>query len=92
MIKNFAEIPEKEYRPEVRWWLAEGFHTDETLRREMQHLDDMGMGAIEFLAMDEHGIDEAVYGWGSEEWVHDSELLVEEAADRKMGVIISKSR
>lgn len=86
MIKNFAEIPEKEYRPGVRWWLAEGFHTDETLRKEMQQLDDMGMGSIEFLAMDEHGIDETVYGWGSEEWVHDSHLLVEEAANRGMGV------
>ena len=24
--------PSIEYRPEVRWWLAEGLHTDETPR------------------------------------------------------------
>ena len=27
-------------------------HTDQTLKNEMQMLDDMGMGAIEFLAME----------------------------------------
>lgn len=86
-FKNeFAEVPEKQYRPDVRWWLAEGLHTDETLEHEMQLLDDAGFGAIEFLAMEEPGADSTVYGWGSEEWVHDSQTLVREAADRGMGV------
>jgi len=86
MNQDFSQVPEKQYRPEVRWWLAEGMHTDRTLRNEMQQLEDMGMGAIEFLAMDEPGLDDSLYGWGSEEWVHDSHLLVEEAANRQMGV------
>ena len=30
--------------------------------------------------------DSALYGWGSEEWVHDSQLLVAEATQRSMGV------
>lgn len=86
VLDSFAQIPEKEYRPEFRWWLAEGMHTDVTLHKEMQQLDEMGIGAVEFLAMDEWGIEDSDYGWGSEEWVHDSHLLVEEAAKRKMGI------
>ena len=31
ITKNQLKKPDKQYRPEVRWWLAEGFHTDETL-------------------------------------------------------------
>ena len=91
MINHFAQTPEKQYRPEVRWWRAEGMHTDETLRHEMQQLEDMGMGAIEFLAMDEPGTDDTVYSWGSEERVHDSHLLIEEAANRNMGVSMTGS-
>ena len=86
MDKNFRQVPEKQYRPDVRWWLAEGLHTDQTLKNEMQQLDDMGMGAMEFLAMTEPGADSKLYGWGSEEWVHDTHTLVKEAADRNMGV------
>jgi hypothetical protein len=78
--------PEKEFWPEVRWWLAEGFHTDQTLRAEIQRIHNAGFGAIEFLAMDEHGADSSRYGWGSEEWVHDSQLLVSEATRLGMGV------
>ena len=72
MDKNFKQVPEKQYRPDVRWWLAEGMHTDQTLKNEMQMLDDMGMGAIEFLAMEDPGADSKLYGWGAEEWVHDT--------------------
>ena len=50
MDKNFKQRGTgKQYRPDVRWWLAEGMHTDQTLKNEMRMLDDMGMGAIEFL-------------------------------------------
>lgn len=85
---NFEKLvtPDKKYRPDVRWWLAEGLHTDLTLKNEVASLDESGFGAIEFLAMDEPGADSSVYGWGSEEWVHDSQLLVEEATKRDMGV------
>ena len=82
----FSKPPEREYCPDVRWWLAEGMHTDATLKHEMQMLDEMGMGAIEFLAMEEPGADSRLYGWGSEEWVHDTHTLVAEATERDMGV------
>ena len=66
-----------EYRPELRWWLAEGLHTDRTLRSEIEAAHRLGFGGMEFLAMDEGAIDHARYGWGSEEWVHDSAIVVE---------------
>ena len=36
--------------------------------------------------MDEAAIDHARYGWGSEEWVHDSQIVVEETTRRGMSV------
>ncbi|MGW0704443.1 glycosyl hydrolase [Streptomyces sp. NPDC002643] len=78
--------PPIEYRPELRWWLAEGLHTDVTLRREVEQAFRLGFGGLEFLAMDEEGIDHSRYGWGSEEWVHDSELIVRETTERGMSV------
>lgn len=78
--------PDIKYWPDVRWWLAEGFHTDETLKKEISDLHDTGFGAVEFLAMEEPGADSKLYGWGSEEWVHDSHTIVEETTKRNMGV------
>ena len=34
-LVRLVRNPPIEYRPEVRWWLAEGLHTDETLRYEI---------------------------------------------------------
>jgi hypothetical protein len=78
--------PPIEYRPELRWWLAEGLHTDETLRYEIDSAHRLGFGGMEFLAMDEGNIDHSRYGWGSEEWVHDSQIVVEETTKRDMSV------
>jgi hypothetical protein len=77
--------PAMEYKPDVRWWLAEGFHTDETLKNDIRMIHDAGFGAVEFLAMDEHGVDHAKYGWGSEEWVHDTHTVIRETTGRGMG-------
>ena len=83
-VKEFKQ-PGMEYRPEVRWWLAEGFHTDETLKNDIKMIAEAGFGAAEFLAMDEEGADSAHYGWGSEEWVHDTHTVIQEATERGLG-------
>jgi hypothetical protein len=85
-LQKWLSRPPIEYWPDVRWWLAEGFHTDQTLKNDIQMLYDAGFGAVEFLAMDEPGADHALYGWGSEEWVHDSQTVVRETTERGMGV------
>jgi alpha-L-rhamnosidase len=85
-LVRLIKHPSIEYRPELRWWLAEGLHTDETLRYEIDTAYRLGFGGMEFLAMDEGNIDHARYGWGAEEWVHDSQLVVEETTRRNMSV------
>src|SRR3954467_14918725 len=82
LIKN----PPIEYRPELRWGLAEGLHTDETLRYEIDTAHRLGVGGLGFLATDGSGIDDSRYGWGAEEWVHDAQIVVEETAKRNMSV------
>lgn len=84
-VRNLQDPP-IEYRPELRWWLAEGLHTDETLRFEIDAAHRLGFGGMEFLAMDEAAIDHSRYGWGSEEWVHDSAIVLEETTVRGMSV------
>ncbi|MEW1835983.1 glycosyl hydrolase [Microbacterium sp. NPDC079995] len=78
--------PPIEVRPEVRWWLAEGLHTDATLRSEVASAHRLGFGGMEFLAMEEEGIDHSRYGWGAEEWIHDSAVVVRETTSRGMAV------
>jgi alpha-L-rhamnosidase len=78
--------PPIEARPELRWWLAEGLHTDATLRFEIDTAHRLGFGGMEFLAMDEEAVDHSRYGWGAEEWVHDSQVVVEELTRRGMAV------
>ena len=85
-LAKLIRDPAIEFRPELRWWLAEGLHTDETLRREVDTAHRLGFGGMEFLAMDEGEIDHSRYGWGAEEWVHDSQIVVEETTRRNMSV------
>ncbi|WP_270739940.1 glycosyl hydrolase [Massilioclostridium coli] len=86
-MNGLFQNPVMEYRPEIRWWLAEGSHTDETLKESIQELYQDGYGAIEFVTLDESSyLDNATYAWGSEEWVHDSHLIVEECTKLGMGV------
>ena len=86
ITKEELRNPSKEFRNAVRWWLAEGFHTDETLKHEVEILDEAEIGAVEIVALEELGADSSLYGWGSEEWVHDSQLLFEETTKRNMGI------
>ncbi len=89
LFKEKLKNPAIEYWPEVRWWLAEGFHTDRTLKKDIQMMHDAGFGAAEFLAMEEAGADSSRYGWGSEEWVHDSQLVIREVTRKNMGASVT---
>jgi hypothetical protein len=88
-IKTWLKKPPIEYWPELRWWLAEGFHTDETLKKDIQMIYDAGFGAAEFLAMDEQGADSSLYGWGSEEWAHDTQTIIRETTEKQMGASLT---
>lgn len=80
---------ETEYRPDVRWWLAEGLNTDKTLEKNVQEIYDSGFGAAEFLAMPEPGADSSVYGWGSEEWTNDTMHIIRTATKLGLGFSVT---
>ncbi|MCL2165277.1 MAG: hypothetical protein FWH55_13040 [Oscillospiraceae bacterium] len=86
MLHRELDDPGLGYAIEARWWLAEGSHTDQTLKDGVKALHDAGYGAFEFVTLNETGIDKQRYSWGSEEWSHDSALLIEEATKYGMGV------
>ena len=80
--------PEMKYRPYARWWLAEGSHTDETLKESVQELYDDGYGGIEFVTLDESQyLDNETYAWGSPEWIHDTKVIIEEC--NRLGMSVS---
>ncbi|MCI8497680.1 MAG: hypothetical protein HFE85_05465 [Clostridiales bacterium] len=81
--------PENEYRPGVRWWMAEGTHTDETLQEEMKAIAESGFGAVEFLAMNVYGSNSSTYGWGSDEWTNDTKLLIKTATEYGLGFSVT---
>lgn len=79
---------EMKYRPYARWWLAEGSHTDTTLRESIKELYDAGYGGIEFVTLDESKyLDDKSYAWGSAEWIHDTKVIIQEC--QKYGMSVS---
>jgi hypothetical protein len=85
---KYAE-PEMSYRPYARWWLAEGSHTDETLKESVKELYEAGFGGVEFVTLTSEAeyLDDETYGWGSPEWIHDSQLIISEC--QKYGMSVS---
>ena len=87
MESQYAQA-EMKYRPYARWWLSEGLHTDTTLKEAIHDLYESGYGGIEFVTLDESAyLDDATYGWGSPEWIHDTQLIVSEC--QKLGMSVS---
>ena len=84
-LKEKIASPDIEYWPEVRWWLPGGLNIDSTLREEVKKIHDKGFGATEFLALPDYGAPNDRYGWGSEEWIHDSKVIIEEDTKYGMG-------
>ncbi len=91
MIRYFMEEPGKEVsRPEITM-VARGGECKRigTLRpREgkWHGRDGHGRGWSVLWRWRNREADPKLYGWGSEEWVHDSRLLIGEAAKRGLGI------
>lgn len=85
--KFSADSLSMENRPQVRWWLDEGYHTDETLKEAVNNLYNQGYGGVELLCLNDSSLDNSIYGWGTEEWKHDLLVIVEECG--KLGMSVS---
>jgi len=88
LVENYADS-DIEHRTEVRWWMCEGGHTDETLLEELQAMYDAGFRGVELCQLDVSGMNEAEWGLGSEQWNHDFHLVVNKALDLGMTVGIT---
>lgn len=78
--------PEMEYQPEMRWWLAEGSHTKETLRHSVRELYAAGFRAVELITRTDAVLDKTRWGWGGEAWNENCRVILEEATELGMGV------
>ncbi|MBQ8827754.1 MAG: hypothetical protein IJZ90_01250, partial [Clostridia bacterium] len=89
LTKKYSDI-EIANKTEVRWWLAQGLHTDETLLEEIQAIYDAGFRGVEICQLTDPGnIDESKYAYGSEEWDHDLKLIMNKALDLGLTVSIT---
>ena len=88
METKFAE-PEMKNRPYADGGWQKCSHTDETLRESVKELYDEGFGGVEFVTLTSEAefLDDATYGWGSPEWIHDTKVIIEEC--KKYGMSVS---
>lgn len=78
--------PELEFKPEVRWWLSEGAHTEQTIKESVKEIADSGFGGIEFAMLNESRVDASKFAYGSQEWVNDVKLIISEATKYGLGI------
>lgn len=80
--------PDRIYSSDVRWWLGEAAHTDETLLEEIQALYDAGFRGVE-LCMQTDNAPDADYAYGSEMWTHKWNLIMNKMLDLGMAVYLT---
>ncbi|MBR5219864.1 MAG: hypothetical protein IKV66_02650, partial [Clostridia bacterium] len=83
---SHADITE---RTDVRWWMAAGMHTDETLREELRAMYEAGFSGVELCQLADRTIDETVYGYGGAQWENDVKLILNTALDYGMSVSLT---
>ena len=88
LVEDYADS-DIEHRTEVRWWMAEGGHTDQTLEEEVQAMYDAGFRGVELCQLNVGGMDASVWGYGSEQWNHDLQTVLNKCMDLGMTVGIT---
>ncbi|MFU8874430.1 glycosyl hydrolase [Micromonospora sp. SL4-19] len=81
--------PDRIYSTDVRWWLGDASHTDETLLEEIQALYDGGFRGVELCMQNDSGAPDATYGYGSAMWTHKWNLVMNKLLDLGMGVYLT---
>ncbi|MPV50908.1 LPXTG cell wall anchor domain-containing protein [Pseudactinotalea sp. HY160] len=81
--------PDRVYSTDVRWWLGDASHTDETLLEEIQALYDGGFRGVELCMQNDSAASDQVYGYGTEMWAHKWNLMMNKLLDLGMGVYLT---
>ncbi len=88
LAEKFTVI-ERENRTDLRWWMAAGTHTDETIKEELKAMCDGGFSGVELCQLADRTLDEKIYGYGSRQWEHDVKLILNTALDLGMSVSLT---
>lgn len=76
-------------RTDVRWWMASGMHTNETILEEINAMHSAGFGGVELCQLADRNVDEKLYGYGSKQWENDVKLILNTALDLGMSVSLT---
>lgn len=74
---------------EVRWWMAAGVHTDETILEELNAMHAAGFSGVELCQLADRTVNAELYGYGTEQWEHDVKLILNTALDLGMSVSLT---
>jgi len=89
MLAGGAFRPDLANQTEVRWWMASGRHTNETILQELHAMHKAGFGGVELCQLADRDVDERVYGYGSAQWENDVKLILNTALDLGMSVSLT---
>lgn len=81
--------PDRIFSTDVRWWLGEAAHTDETLLEEIQSLYDAGFRGVELCMQNDNAASNTDYAYGSEMWTHKWNLIMNKLLDLGMSVYLT---
>lgn len=81
--------PDRVFSSDVRWWLGEAAHTDETLLEEIQALYDAGFRGVELCMQTDAKADDTDYAYGSAMWEHKWNLMMNKLLDLGMAVYLT---
>ncbi len=76
-------------RTDVRWWMAAGMHTNETVLEELHAMHAAGFSGVELCQLADRTIDEHIYGYGGAQWENDVKLILHTALDLGMSVSLT---
>lgn len=81
--------PDRVFSSDVRWWLGDAAHTDETLLEQIQALYDGGFRGVELCMQDDAGAPDDLYAYGSAMWSHKWNLMMNKLLDLGMSVYLT---
>jgi hypothetical protein len=88
-LKSMYVDPDRIYGTDMRWWLGEAAHTDETLLEEIQALYDAGFRGVELAMQNDNAAPNGTYAYGSAMWTHKWNLMMNKLLDLGMGVYLT---
>ncbi|MBQ2720419.1 MAG: hypothetical protein IJF23_02675, partial [Clostridia bacterium] len=81
--------PELSFKTDLRWWMASGMHTNETIKEELLAMYNAGFSGVELCQLTDSTIDESIYGYGGAQWENDVKLILNTALDLGMSVSLT---